>query len=62
MSAGVISGSLVALLLERLYSWLPGSLGLCVWAVIAAAFFIVIVRLIAFIFGFIFNFIDMLKP
>ena len=53
---------MVALLLGRLYSWLPDSLGLCVWAVIAVFFFIVLMKLINFIFDFIFKFIDMFKP
>ena len=62
MFAGVISGSLVALLLERLYSWLPGSLFHCVWAIVSVMFFVVLVKVIGFIFDFIFKFIDMLKP
>lgn len=53
---------MIALLLNRFFSWLPGSLFLCVWAVIAAFMFVVFIKLIAFIFGFIFSFIEMLKP
>lgn len=53
---------MLTLLLLRMLSWVPGSLGVCVWAVFAAFEFIVLVKVISFIFGFIFSFIEMLKP
>lgn len=62
MNAGTVSGALFALLLDRLFCWLPGSISVCVWAVFAVFFFIVFIKVIRFVFEFIFKFIDLIKP
>lgn len=49
---------LFELLIKQLFSWLPTSLWLGVWAVIAVALFVVTVKLLALILDFIFRFID----
>ena len=35
------------LLIELLFSWLPGSLWFGVWAVMAAAFFVIMVKILS---------------
>lgn len=47
------------LLLELIFSWLPGPLWLCVWAVIAVAFFIIMLKVIGVVLDLIFRFIDL---
>ena len=59
---GGVAAGLVVMLLQRLFSWLPASLGLCVWAVIATFFFIIVLKLVGVILDFILGFINMLKP
>lgn len=46
------------ILLQLLFSWLPSSLWLGVWAVLATVFFIVVVKLLGIILDFVFKFID----
>lgn len=46
------------LLLELLFSWLPNSLWIGVWAVLAVAFFAVVVKILGIILDFVFKFID----
>lgn len=50
---------LFTLLLQMIFSWLPGPIWLCVWAVIAVAFFIVVLKLLGIILYLIFKFIDL---
>ena len=45
-------------LLTQLFSWLPGSLWLFVWAVLAAAFFSVVIKLLSIVLDWVFKFID----
>lgn len=45
-------------LLKQLFSWLPGSLSLIVFAVLAAFFFVIVVKLLGIILDWIFKFID----
>ena len=46
-------------LLKQLFSWLPGSLWIPVFAVLAAFFFCIVVKLIGIILDWIFKFIDL---
>lgn len=46
------------LLLELIFSWLPGPLWLCVWAVLAVASFSIVLKLLGIILDFVFKFID----
>lgn len=48
-----------ATLLKQLFSWLPGSLWLCVFAVLSAAFLSIVIKLLAVILDWIFKFIDL---
>lgn len=45
-------------LIEQLFSWLPGSLWLFVWAVLAVAFFSIVVKLLSVVLDWVFKFID----
>ena len=56
------ASGLFLLLLDRLFSWLPLGLSVCVWAVIAAFFFSIVVKIVSVILHFFFSFIDMIKP
>lgn len=47
-----------AILLNQLFSWLPPSLWIFVWAVLAAAFLSIIIKLLSVILDWIFKFID----
>ena len=47
-----------AVLLKQLFSWLPTSLWLPVFAVLAAMFFSIVVKLLGIILDWIFKFID----
>ena len=49
---------LFAILLRQLFSWLPGSLWLFVWAVLAVAFLVVIVKMLSVVLDWVFKFID----
>lgn len=47
----------MAVVLNLLFSWLPSPLKICVMAIIAVFFFIVILKLVQIVIGFIFKFI-----
>lgn len=47
-----------SVLLKQLFSWLPGSLWVFVWAVLAVAFLSIVIKLLAIILDWIFKFID----
>ena len=46
------------ILLKQLFSWLPASLWLFVWAVLAVAFFSIVVKLLSVVLDWVFKFID----
>lgn len=46
------------LLLELLFSWLPTSIWLGVWAVLGVSFFIIVVKIIGIVLDWVFKFID----
>lgn len=48
----------ISILLNQLFSWLPAGLWLFVWAVIAVAFFSVLVKILSVILDWVFKFID----
>ena len=62
MSAPAVGAGLFLLLLDRLFSWLPLGLGICVRAVIAVFIFTVIVKLLGVVIDFFVKFIDIIKP
>ena len=62
MSAPAVGAGLFLLLLDRLFSWLPLGLGVCVRAVVSVFFFSILVKLLGVIIDFFVKFIDIIKP
>lgn len=46
------------LLLQLFFSWLPTSLWIGVWAILAVSFFIIVVKIIGIVLDWVFKFID----